>query len=187
MPPTYDDVMFDWAVTELLSPTFAGLWDGPTCEELRTKLKNEGIGSLGVHERTWLIGRQVANRRAVVLVYGPFRSWSFRRVTFSREELSGFSIIHQFGYPSFSLGQFSEKIRKDPSGSPNEPGIKRNVELMLEQSRSGKEPHGLPIAISREPMPPLLIEGYKRAMVALWAGHSSIEMYLCTPPAAERG
>jgi hypothetical protein len=60
---TYDDVMLYWAISELLSPTWAEFWSGPVCEGLRTKLKNEGIDSLSLYEQTWLI----------ILEYGPFQ------------------------------------------------------------------------------------------------------------------
>ena len=103
---TYDDVMLDWAISELLSPTWAEFWSGPVCEELRTKVKNEGIDSLGLHEQTWLIATLVNFRYVIILEYGPSRSWTFKQCTFSCEALSRFSIIHQFNYPpSFSFGQ----------------------------------------------------------------------------------
>ncbi|HVB79036.1 MAG TPA: hypothetical protein VNE82_03685 [Candidatus Binataceae bacterium] len=185
---TYDEVMLDWAIAELLSPTWMEFWNSPLCEELRTKLKNEGIDSLSVYERTWLIARLVNFRYVIILEYGPSHYWSFKKRTFSCEALSGFSIIHQFNYPpSFSFGQLSKKIREHPARGPivDEPAMRERARKMLDLSSRGQEPFGFPIAIERPaPMPPVLIEGYKRSMVALWAGCPSMEIYLCTPPTA---
>jgi hypothetical protein len=184
---TYDDVMLDWAISELLSPTWAEFWSGPVCEELRTKLKNEGIDSLSLHEQTWLIAMLVNFRYVIILEYGPSRSWTFKQCTFSCEALSRFSIIHQFNYPpSFSFGQLSKKITENPTRGPivDEPAMRERAQKMLDLCSNGQQPFGFPIAVERPAlMAPVLIDGYKRAMVALWAGRSSMEIYLCTPPA----
>jgi hypothetical protein len=123
-PPhmTFDDVMLDWAVAELVSPTWAAIWAGSVCDELRRKIQNSGIGSLSIHERGWLVGAVTQARSAIISVYGPCRSWSFRRTAVSIQELSAFSIIHHFGYPSFSFSDLATKIRDNPSG-----GEKRNA------------------------------------------------------------
>src|SRR5437016_5791679 len=134
---TYDDVMVDWAVAELLSPTWTGFWNGRIYDELRTKLRDEGVGSLSAHERTFLIGRLIVSRNLIIFQNGPLRCWTFKRPTFSREDLSGFSIIHQFGHPSLSFGQFSERIRTAPSEGLNEPEMQRAVLAMLEESHRG--------------------------------------------------
>jgi hypothetical protein len=84
---TYDHVMLDWAISELLSPTWAEFWSGPVFEELRTKLKNQGIDSLSLHEQTWLIAMLVNFRYVIILEYGPSRSWTFKQCTFSCEAL----------------------------------------------------------------------------------------------------
>jgi hypothetical protein len=179
---TYDDVMLDWAVAEFLSPTWAASWSEPTHEELRIKLKKDGISSLTVYERSWLVGNIVRFRSPIICVYGPCRSWSFQRFTVSRGDLERFSILWSFPYPSFSFGDLSAKIKDDPSG--DEAKMRDAVWKMVSLTRSGQKAPGAPIAISREvPMSHLLIDGYRRAMAALWDGCPSIEIYLCTPPA----
>jgi hypothetical protein len=179
---TYDDVMLDWALAELLSATWP--WRHSKADELRAKLEEHV--ALSDSDREWLIKEIATIRDPIIYVYGPQRSWSFRRFRVSREELSCSSIIHHFGYPpSFSFGQLSEKIREDPTPGPiDEPSIREHVQEMLALRSNGQEPFGLPIAIERPAsMPPLLIEGYKRAMAALWDGRPSMEIYLCTPRA----
>ncbi len=99
----------------------------------------------------------------------------------SRQELPAFSIIRQFGYPAFSFGDLAEQIKHDPSREGQ--NTRDAVAAILGQAGGGKEPLGLPIAITREfPTRPLLIEGYKRSMAALWSGQvASVEMFLCAP------
>jgi hypothetical protein len=179
---TFDDVMLDWAVAELLSPTCATTWAGPACAELRRKVQNAGTGSLSIHERARLVGAVVQFRKPIISVYGPCRSWSFQRVLVSRQELSAFSIINYFGYPVFSFGDFATKIRNNPSVG-QEQQIHDAVTEIMAQVGDGKEPFGLPIAIKRKaPTPPLLVEGYKRSMAVLWSGQvAPVEMFLCSP------
>jgi hypothetical protein len=186
---TYDEVMLDWAIAELFSPTWqeeSEFWKGAEADKLRAKVKE---GTLNDADRSLLIREITAFRNLIIPKYGPHPSWSFRRVTISSEELSRFSIIHQFGYlPSFSFGALSTKIKDNPTkGNIDEQRMRNLVHEIIDLSRQHQEPIGLPIAIEREaPLSPLLIEGYKRAMAALWDGRPSIEIYLCTPPAQTR-
>ena len=176
----FDDVMLDWAIAELLSPTWATTWVGPACDELRRKIQKAVIDSLSVHERTWLVGTIAQCRSPIISIYGPCRSWSYERTAVPCEELRAFSIIRQFGYPSFSFGDLAAKIRDNPS--EGEQSMRDAVAAILAQADGGKETVGLPIAVARKgPMPPLLIEGYKRSMAALWGGGASVAMFLCTP------
>src|SRR5260370_23590840 len=180
---TYDDVMLHWAIAELLSPTWVRYWKGRPFDELRAKLKKSPTCHLSDYEQTGLIRSIESFRVSIISTYGPFRSWSFRKITVSREELSSFSIIKQFEYPtSFSFGDFSTRIKNDPSA---ERDIHDAVREMLNLAHRGQVPFGLPIAIAREaPAFRLLIEGYKRSMMALWDDWASIEIYLCIPPTA---
>jgi hypothetical protein len=183
---TYDDVMLDWAVTELLSPSRPE-WSGAACDELRAKLDRAGIDSLSADERTSLIGALIRSRDLMIYQYGPQPSWSFQRVTVSCEELSRYSIIRQFGYPSFSFGDLASKIKDNPTSEPgriDEAAMRRSALAMLDLYRSGEPLHGLPIAISRQASHKILIEGYKRSMVALWANRPSIQIHLGMPVAA---
>jgi hypothetical protein len=47
--------------------------------------------------------------------------------------------------------------------------MRRSALAMLDLYRSGEPLHGLPTAISRRASDKILIEGYKRSMVAPWA------------------
>jgi hypothetical protein len=176
---SFDDVMLDWAVAELLSPTWPTNWAGPARDELKRKLQNAGIGALSIEERSRLVEAIIQCRSPLISLYGPSRSWSFRRTIVSSGELSAFSIIPHYGYPDFSLGDLAAKIRDNPSAE--EQGTHDIVATILAQSADGKAPFGLPIAVAREgPAPPLLIEGYKRSMAMLWSGQAAaVAIYLC--------
>lgn len=176
----YDDVMLDWAVAELMSPMWTTAFTGAACDGLRAKIQRQGVEALSEYEQTWLIGYIVAFRSPIISVYGPFRTWSFRRTAISREELARFAIIHHFGYPSFSFGDLAAKIRDDPANA-GEQELRESVRAI--QQSGGERPLGCPIAVERQsPKPSILIEGYKRSMAALWSNESApIEMYLCDP------
>jgi hypothetical protein len=91
--------------------------------------------------------------------------------------------------PSFSFGQLSKKIRENPTRGPivDEPAMRERAQKMLDLCSNGQQPFGFPVAVERPaPMAPVLIDGYKRAMVALWAGRPSMEIYLCIPRRRQR-
>jgi hypothetical protein len=178
---SFDEVMLDWAVAELLSPTWPTNWAGPAREELKRKLQTVGISALSIAERSWLVEAIIQCRDPIISLYGPSRSWRFRRTVVSSRELSAFSIIPHYGYPDFALGDLAAKIKDSPSGE--EQGTRDIVIAIMAEAARGRAPVGLPIAVAREvPVPPLLIEGYKRTMAALWSGQdASIEIYLCIP------
>lgn len=174
---TYDDVMLDWAVAELMSPTWQDRWAGKLCDELRQKVRQGGVPSLTVYERTWLVGVVCQIRAAIILVYGPCRSWTFRRASVPRAELERFSIISHFGRPSFSLGQLLAEVQ---SGEPARDGMRRDINAI--NADAARAPFGSPIAVVLpSPLPPLLVEGYKRSMAAILRGDLSVGMYLCEP------
>jgi hypothetical protein len=145
---SFDDVMLDWAAAELLSPTWPTNWAGPARDRLKRKLQNAGTGSLGIDERSWLVEAIIRCRSPIISVYGPSRSWSFRRTVVSSRELSAFSIIHHYGYPDFSFGNLAAKIKDNPSGE--EQKTRDIVTAILAQAAGGKKPFGLPIAVARE-------------------------------------
>jgi hypothetical protein len=180
MPATYDEVMLSWAAAELTSPDYQATLSGDMYDGLRGKIRGGGVEALSNYERSWLIGAFAHFRSPIILAYGPFRSWSFRREAVSKDELSRFAIIHDFPYPSFSLGELSEKIRDQPS--EGEIPMCNSVLAIIEQSLD-KTLSGLSIALAQQaPKPPILIEGYKRSLAALWKDDSdTIEIYLCDP------
>lgn len=179
---TFDDVMLDWAVAELLSPRRVGHWHGPACDALRAKVSSGGIGALSPYERSWLIGRIAGIRSPIISAYGPCRSWSFWRDMVSREDLLRFSIIHHFERPSFSFGDFAAEI--DPGTSKRRDMGREVMEVAAELS-AGKAPLGTPIAaVPGGSTPPVLIEGYTRCMAALRTGQESVELYFTSPEPA---
>jgi hypothetical protein len=183
MSTTYDEVMLDWAAAELTSPDYEVSLCGEVYDALRAKIRSGRIGGLNGYERTWLISAFAYFRSPIILTYGPFRSWSFRRQAILNDELFDFAIVHHFPYPSFSLGELSAKIRDNPS--PDEVAMCDSVLAIIENSIDQKA-YGLPIAVTQEaPNPPILIEGYKRSLAALWKDDPEpIEIYLCDPSPA---
>jgi hypothetical protein len=176
---TYDEVMLDWAIAELMSDSWDSFWSDPICDNVRSKIQRSGKDSLSVYEQTWLIGSIIQIRNPIISVYGPSRSWNFCRKTVSPQELAQFAITHHFGYLSYSFGNLADKLKNNPFG--REKDMQRAVLKIMKQSE--QKPIGLPIALMREdPMPPVLLEGYKRAMARVWDEKcTSIEIYLCSP------
>jgi len=179
---TYDEVMLDWAIAELRSPSWKDNWYGPTCDAWRAKLEAGGINALDAMERIDLIRAIEQFRRPLISKCdGPYPSWTFWRASVSQKELSQFSIVSAFfTYSASSFDDLSGKIRNQPSHE--EESMRAKVVAIQNAARKGQLPIGLPIAIIREgPMTPLLIEGYKRSMAALWSGAAVIKMFLCHP------
>jgi hypothetical protein len=183
IPATYDEVMLDWAAAELTSPDYEASFCGELYEALREKITGGGIEGLTTYERTWLIGAFAQFRSPIIGAYGPFRSWGFQRKAILKHELSRFAIVHHFPYPSFSLGELSSKIRDHPTA--DEVAVCDSVLAIIAKSMDQRA-YGLPIAVAQEaPNPPILIEGYKRSLAALWKDDPEpIEIYLCDPSPA---
>jgi hypothetical protein len=176
--------MFDWAIAELLSDTRASsagsIWNHPACQMLRQKVTDHGIGSLSTYEQAWLIGVLSQDRSPIISVYGPERSWRFWRASARVADLKKFAIIHHFGYPSYSLGDWHAAVMG--ARSPDE-NMRDAVIAISAASASGNPPHGSPIAVTHPaPRPPLLIEGYKRSMAAILDNKTlEIEILFCSP------
>jgi hypothetical protein len=180
-PLTFDDVILDWAVAELMSPTWAARWTGPLCDNLQEIIESSGVATLNQLQRAWLIQHLCNVRSPIIQSYGPADGWDFRRATIAREELSLFATMEQWSrYPS--LGEFATKLRDDPS--PDELDMHRHVLAISDKLVDGQITWGIPVAVSRGVSnPPVLIEGYKRSLAVLWGSNASIEMHLCAPPA----
>jgi hypothetical protein len=180
--------MLDWAVAELLSPTWAKSIDSAVVEaqrhvldSLRTKILSGGIPSLSVYDRSLLVSLIVQFRAQILSVDGPHPWWNFWRVTVPNRELSQFSILHRF-FPRHAgrhFGEFSARIRDNPS--EGEVNMRADVQAIVDDMAAGRQPVGRPIAVERRTEPPLLLEGYKRSMAALWRDESSTEIFLCQP------
>jgi hypothetical protein len=97
------------------------------------------------------------------------------------EQVESFAILPHFEdrYGTIPFGEFAAQIKVEPQ--PEEDEMRAEAEKMLRFVRLHGNLAGLPIAITRGSKPPLLIEGYKRAMVALWSGIPALELYFCQP------
>jgi hypothetical protein len=176
---TYEEAMLDWAVAELLSPSWAGhdFWTGSHVDALRTKIANGGVASLGVYERSWLVSAIATFRTPIMSAHGPYRGWKFWRATVTASELSSFAILSWFRHPSFSFGDLSAHVRAQPNDA-----MGAAVHAINTAVAAGQPPAGVPIAtVMHSPAPPLVLEGYKRSMAALWRNEPSLEFFLCRP------
>ena len=117
----------------------------------------------------------------LVRPYGVTRSSKFWRAETPIADLRRFSIIHHFGYAGLSLGEFAEKVMRDPP-APAEAAMQQEVLEMIQVVKRGGQLNGTPIAVIRPaPQLPLLIEGYKRSIVAIAEGRASTPMLCCEP------
>jgi hypothetical protein len=126
---------------------------------------------------------------AVERVRGPYLVRPFgiggsshcSRAGVTAEQLKTFAIIPYFQdrYGSVSFGEFAARIKDNPL--PDEMGMSAEAATMLHHAGRGGILTGQPIAIDRPNSSRILIEGYKRSMVALWSNAPSISLFLITP------
>jgi len=181
MPPadpcTFDDVMLDWAVAEIVSPTWWEKWQG--ADALRSKLIAGQPPT--PPERNALLRGILQFRAPLIQRYRISPSWRFHRRETTLDEVSRFSVLPDFGYGPRSFAWFAAKIRDNPSD--DERTMQSQALAMLELACSGNRFRGSPIAVEAadDESPPALVEGYKRCLVALWQGAPSIQLFFCHP------
>lgn len=175
---TYDDVMFDWAVAELFSPSWGARWTFPLHDTLRNKIRDQGENACTIYEKTYLIERLREYRAQIIALHGPFRSCGFSRQSVSRDALSEFAIVASFNLPSHSLGGLAGDCKEHPHAHD---ALHYAAAEIAACQRSGKRVHGTPIAIARPaPWHPILIAGYKHAIAFLWDDTpDEIDVHFC--------
>lgn len=176
-PCTYDEVMLDWAVSELFSARWSAIFSRPGSVRARAKIEAGGIDALSDRERRALIGLIQIFRAPIIRAYGPAPSWRCARVTLPRAELESFAILHWFGYPTFSFLDHMKRVRDDPQ---SDPGMAARVRAIMDARQTGVAPRGrliatLPRALGR----PVLVDGYHRGMAALRLDDPAVEAFLC--------
>lgn len=175
----FDDAMLDWAIAEIMSPTWEGKWHGEGVEQIRGLIR---VGDpLSPKVRSALIGAIRELRKVLLDEYGVTPAWKFRLETISCAELAEFVIAEKFfGAPSgTTFGQLAAIIRIDPQFS----GLLAQAEAVLRRKQAGELVYGKPIAIRQDAdRPPMLIEGYKRSFAALWDRQQSIDLFIGEPP-----
>ena len=178
-----DDVLFDWGLAEMISPVWSQCWSGPSWDALRQALKTGGADSLSPEARVRVVAQIKGVRAPILGEYGPRGDWVCRCIKVSTEELAEFRIIrHQGQPPTVTLGQFSEKVRQSPQGGEV---TMRNIILEILANEGGTNFTGTAVAVlDGESRPPILVEGYKRCMAALWdENRREVDVHLCSPPA----
>jgi hypothetical protein len=187
---TFDDVMLDWAIAEVLSPDswhdFYRTLGAPFRERVA---KSRGQNLFAADRALLLEAVQYVRQPLIVDECAITKLWKFWKVSVDATELASYAIIHLYRarYGGMSFGEFAAAVRDHPFDT--EIRTRASVLAMLELARRGVKFPGSPIAVmGSQTDAPLLIEGYKRSMVALLSGAPSLDIYFCAPndPAINR-
>ena len=172
---TYEEVILEWALAELLSPTWRSdpHWSDEISKLLRAKVLELGADSLNPDERTWLSGRLLQFRALIIGTYGPRSSWRFNKRVASAESISRFGVIDSFRIPGSSMDDLSTKVRYEDYFQ-----MRDRVQEIIDSKRPERYS---PIAVSRKDRVPILIEGYKRVFSAMWTSTAWLEIIFCEP------
>ena len=176
---TFDDVMFDWAKAEVLSPVFWPRWYHPLGDALRDRVRT---GRLLLNDRSTLIDALLQVRGPYLISpFGISCTSKFSQRTASRAEIAELRILDMFAskYGRITFGEFAARILNQPR--PDEIPMGAAVLEMVDFVQHGGSLSGNPIAVADETSLPLrLIEGYKRCMVAMHLG-VAIKLFVCDP------
>jgi len=181
---TFDDVLLDWAIAEVLSPHAWQDFYWMLGEPFRQRVAAAARGAnLSAGDRALLL-KAVRHVRQPLIddESGMSACWTFSWRSISREELASFAIIRFYRerYGSLSLGALADAVCDHPLEV--ERRTRDGVLATLDLARRGVRWTGRPIAVTRpDAAAPLLIEGYKRSMAALRSGVPSLEVYFCCP------
>jgi hypothetical protein len=180
---TFDDAMLDWAIAEVLSPDAWQDFYQELGAPFRERVAKSRGTSLSAADRALLLEAvQYVRQPLIVDECAITKSWKFWKLSVDAAELASYAIIHSYRarYGEISLGAFAAAVRDHPLDS--EIRTRQSVLAMLELVRRGVRFTGSPIAVTRSNSDvPLLIEGYKRSMVALLSGAPSLDIYCCRP------
>jgi hypothetical protein len=180
---TFDEVMLDWAIAEVLSPDAWQDFYRSLGAPFRERVGKSRDGNLSAADRALLLRAVRYVRQPLIeLECGITESWKFSRCSISAAELGSYSIIHHYSarYGGISFGDFAAMVRDRPFEP--EMRMRASIMTMLQLAQSGVRFTGRPIAAIRTQRGvPLLIEGYKRSMVAVLSGAPSIEVSFCQP------
>ena len=173
--------MLDWAIAEVQSPSWRGRFHDLE-ERLVRKLSAGDKSVLSAEDRANLIKAIIRFRgKYLIFANGISASSTYWSDCVNVHEMKEFSVIpfftHRYGDVTF--GELAERIRSDPLAA--EVGMRESVASMLQRVRNGEVLNGKPVAVVRVGAPPILIEGYKRGMAALWSGASVVRLFFCAP------
>jgi hypothetical protein len=178
---TFDDVMLDWAIAEVLSPDAWHDFYRELGAPFRERIAKSSSESLSAADCALLLEAvQYVRQPLIVDECAITKSWKFWKLSVGASELASYAIIHSYRarYGEISLGALATAVRDHPLAS--EIRTRQSVLAMLELVRRGVRFPGSPIAVMRSNSDvPLLIEGYKRSMVALLSGAPSLDIYCC--------
>lgn len=179
---TYEDVLLNWVISEAIGESWQHAYRPLVGNALWERLKAYGLDvlpSLGASERLTLLGALFDHRRPILADY-PLHSYvRFRRRRAALREIERFMVIPffaQFGITSVT--ELSERLHADQM--PTLAGMRADVLAIIEARRHGRAAHGTPIAaLPRGAMGPVLVEGYKRSIAAMWMSERFVQLYIC--------
>lgn len=173
---SYDEVMLDWAIAELLSPTWRTAWGDPYSEMWRDKISRGGIDALSDDDKGALVRAICGFRAPLIVRFGPQPFWVFRKRKVLRAEFEAFTTIN-LGDPPETFGQLARDARTQAQAS-----MVSGIEAIRKKLLTGEHWHGTPIAVSTDTYPrPRLIEGYKRLIATFWSNAPAAEIYFGAP------
>ena len=181
---TYEAAMLDWGFAEVLADEAWNNWYRPLGlpPEFRERVRSAGIARLTGADRALLLKAVLHVRSPLIAQNGISAATKFWKAVVPTTDTANFEIIPAFWgwYGRIPLGEFATGVRERPvAGAMN---FRAQALEMLDVVQKGGTLRGSPIAVKKSASAtPLLIEGYKRSLVALWSDAGSIEIFICQP------
>ena len=175
---SYSAFIVNWVTAEVASPTFAHLYDGLS-ERLLNKIRENPRQDAGNFTDSEVREMETALRKARHNLFGFYKvgpSMSFRRVRVPLLSLKKFDVMKPFvgKWPNFGAWAMYEQLT-------GKLGLLKSVKNMMSLMKLGVNPCGCPVAIWSPEGPPVLIEGYKRSLLAVHCGEPMVDVMMCLP------
>jgi hypothetical protein len=173
---SYKDFVVNWVAAEAVSPTLRHLYKGLSAR-LLAKIREYTGSQAGYFTADEIARMEKILRQArgcLFQFYGITPSLSFRKARVTLDSLKGFNVMKPFvgNWPSFGMWADYELLT-------GKFGMMHDVAGMAKMAALGVNPTGCPIAILPNQGPAILIEGYKRSLLALQQGVTAVDIMVC--------
>lgn len=176
---SYEDIVVDWFTAEAVSPTIGHMYKGISKTLLgkikhKARLNAESFTSDEIAEMERLLRRV---RGSLIALYGIEPTSLYGRIFITPSLLRTFNVMKPFigNWPNFGVYANRE------FSSDDDKAMRSAIEDMIRHLQLNREPAGSLIAVTPAKGPPILIEGYKRALFALRTRKARIKVLLCAP------
>jgi hypothetical protein len=178
---SFDEAMADWAEAELASPYMSELGFSYLGDELRMRIKNDGLASLDAKDRQLAFAAILYFRQPLLRAYQVNRSAEFFRCRLNRSEVAALEVIPEIGRGTMPVATLAKNLREQEE--PGAANVRGAVHSIAEETRAGRPHVGHPFVVERpEGASRYLIEGYKRTLAWLIHGRSaSLDVILVRP------